>query len=171
MRRKEQSVNEKVNGYNFMEDSKLKHNIFIATFLFFATLFLSNQSHAAKLRFGPHEKIHHINDIALTGSDGEELYLGRLVYTYFVGAGAYMRDDGFVIGIKNKKDAFYPMPTGEELSDLQAEGLLPSSLPDFEFTLVDYLLGYSLYILIIGLALFHGIKYLFQRKRSSKSAS
>lgn len=127
---------------------------------------LSKESHARKLAFGEDQRVQRIQDIDLTGPDGEELYLARLISTYFVGLGVNIRDDGFVIGVKGKSKTYYPMPSDSEVYELQKEGLLPAPLPHFELSLIDYLFGYSLYILLIGSCLYYAVKSYFSRRTS-----
>lgn len=97
---------------------------------------------------GERDNIHKIEDIKLTGNNGESLYLGYMTESYFLIAGVFMKDAGYVIGINGDDDAYYPMPEGEELKQLQAEGLMPKEIPSYKIPLLDYVIGFSLWLIL-----------------------
>lgn len=97
---------------------------------------------------GEKDQVHKIQSIDMKGKDGEKLYLGYMTESYFLIAGVYMKDAGYVIGIEGNDDSYYPMPTGDKLKSLQKSGVLPDPLPKYEIELMDYLFGFSLWILI-----------------------
>jgi len=99
-----------------------------------------------KLIFGKDESIECIATVGVKGAENEGLCLAYKTTTMFVGAGVYMKDDGYVLAVS--KNYFYPMPEGAELKELQAEGLMPDPLPEYSVPLWKYGVGYSLWLLI-----------------------
>ncbi len=99
--------------------------------------------------FGEQDDIHQIMDIELVGAENEDLVLGYKTHSYFVFAGVYMKDEGYVLGVKGNDSLYYPLPTGVELEQFQSFGYLPNPLPDYEIPLIDWLIGYSLWIILI----------------------
>ena len=109
-----------------------------------------------RLMFGKQESINEIQDIPLQGPEGEDLILGYRTSSYFVGAGVYLKDDGYVLGVKGE-DAYFPLEQ-EYISELQAAGDLPEPLPAYSIALLDYAFGYSLWIIIVGIVFYEFIK-------------
>ena len=101
-------------------------------------------AYAGKAMFGVDEDIRKIQSLG-QGADGQELYLGRLVSTRFFIAGLYVKDRGFVVG--KGADRYLPL-TPRLTSELQKTGVLPTPLPSFHLRWVDYVLGYSLWLLL-----------------------
>jgi tetratricopeptide (TPR) repeat protein len=108
---------------------------------------------AARLYFGMQEHLAWIADVELKGANGEALYLGHK-YSYHSFLLPYrMTDDGYVLGVRGEKSYF--RLDNEKIKSFQAEGLLPSPLPPYQFSLLDYAMGYALWIfalVLIGLA-------------------
>jgi hypothetical protein len=92
-------------------------------------------------------------------AEDEPLFLGRLIRTQNFIGGYSFEDAGFVLGVKGDSKKFYNMPTGEELARLQRSGFLLSPLPDYQPGFLDYLVGYSLWLVVLlivgGFALDH----------------
>jgi hypothetical protein len=120
--------------------------------------------------FGTQDDLNCIVDIPLTGPNSEALCLGfRVEMKFFIG-GVYAKDQGYILKIKNEK-AYYPMPTGDELAEFQANSMIPSPLPAYSVPLWDYLFGYSLWIIIGIMGAFAGIKYALGKRRAGKLAA
>jgi hypothetical protein len=122
-----------------------------------------------QVRFGTNEDITCIVDVSLKGGDEQDLCLAYKTSTLFVFAGVYLEDDGYVLKAI-KDDFYYPLPPAAELSQLQAEGLLPAPLPKYEIPAAQYFMGYSLWIVIAAVATFHGLRALVRRLFASKQA-
>ena len=76
--------------------------------------------------------------------------------TQYLLAGLFIRDAGYVLGIKGARTQFYHLPEGAALERLQQSGLLPRPLPPYRLAFVDYAIGYSfwpLLALVIGISL------------------
>lgn len=99
-----------------------------------------------KLIFGRDDDVECITPIGVKGAEGEDLCLAYKTSTLFVGAGVYMRDEGYVLGISNSW--YYPLPEAAQLKSFQAQGLIPNPLPEYSVPLWKYGIGYSLWILI-----------------------
>ncbi|MEC8832056.1 MAG: hypothetical protein VX772_06835 [Bacteroidota bacterium] len=59
--------------------------------------------------FGKSERIEKIMDVDIKGSNGEDLYLGYKTTSQFFFMGVYIKDDGYVLGIKGKFGSYYPL--------------------------------------------------------------
>lgn len=124
-----------------------------------------------KLMFGKDETLTCIQPVTLKGADGESLCLAFKTSKYFVGAGVYLKDDGYVLKATSQKDLYYPMPAPEELKAFQAQGLVPDPLPAYSVPVVEYLFGYSLWIVIAGVVAFERLKSARTKKRKARDAA
>lgn len=137
---------------------------------FFAAILFSAQAYA-KYSFGEQDRLHPIQDVAFKGPKGESLYLGYRTTAMNVFAGVYLKDQGYVLGIKEDTQGEYFNLTPELLANLQADGSLPTPLPKYEVAVLDYLMGYSLWLILIAVAAFYGAKAVIisaLRKRSAE---
>ncbi|MDR3213274.1 MAG: hypothetical protein LBT71_05060 [Azoarcus sp.] len=84
------------------------------------------------------------------------LKLGHKKSLEYLFAPYTIKDDGLVLYYQESPKSYYilDMPEGEELQQLQKEGLLPDPLPITEMTVQDYLFGYLLEIIILGLVVY-----------------
>jgi hypothetical protein len=130
--------------------------------------FLVSSGAAKAAMFGTQEDIHPIQDIPYQVNQNEPLFLGYKTSTLYVFAGVYVKDDGYVLGVKSDSTHYYDLPTGDELKQLQADGLLPNPLPPYSIGIVDYLLGYSLWIALAIIVAVYVIGWL--RKRGQPAA-
>jgi len=120
------------------------------------------------LLWGVSDKITCIQDIALKGAQNEDLCLGYMTSTLFLGGGVYLKDKGFVLGIKSAHGSYYPMPSDQEIAEFQSAALLPTPLPAYHISPIDYLFGYSLWIVIGVTMVWYGMTRLFSgRKRKA----
>lgn len=105
-----------------------------------------------KLIFGNDESITCIQPVALKGANGEELCLAYKTSTLFIGAGVFVKDDGYVLGVSD--NWFYPMPEAGQLKEFQSAGVMPDPLPEYSLPLWRYGVGYSLWIVIAVIVAF-----------------
>ncbi|MEW5741516.1 MAG: hypothetical protein AB1938_21530 [Myxococcota bacterium] len=124
-----------------------------------------------KVLFGKDEKIECIQPIDLKGADGEDLCLAYKTSKYFVFAGVYMKDDGYVLGVPKVKGTYYPLPEATELQGFQARGLVPSPLPGYSIPIPEYLFGYSLWLVIALVAGFGWLKSARTKRRKARDAA
>jgi hypothetical protein len=121
----------------------------LPAFLFAALLSLPTPSvHAKSVMVGTSETIHRLQDVSLTGPKGEKLYLGyKTSITMFI-AGVWLSKDGYVLGIQGEDKRYFEFPETAALQRFQKSGALPNPLPAYELSALDYLWGYSLWLLI-----------------------
>lgn len=129
----------------------------------FTLLFLcvAGADSAQAMMFGRSEKIHEIQPI-----DDEFSLCHKLTIYYFVG-GVYLKDEGYVAKERGISDTYIPLTPGM-IEELQSERLLPKPLPDYSIPLVDYLAGFSLWLIVAGIALFALVASVFERIRGQK---
>jgi hypothetical protein len=116
-------------------------------------------AHAA-LKFGTSENIRFVANITVPGPDGEKVYLARKITQKSFLLPYSIQDDGYVIGISGESKKYYPMPQGERLEALQRAGHLPSPLPPYQLETLDLVFGYSLWIFLLGCAVYGAYVYL-----------
>jgi Tfp pilus assembly protein PilF len=109
-------------------------------------------AHAAKLHFGTQEHLREIQDVELKGANGEALYLGYKysVYSFLLPYG--LTDDGYILGIRG--DTSYFRLDDENIKSFQDRGQLPSPLPSYQLSMLDYAMGHAVWIVlavIVGL--------------------
>ncbi|QCX38351.1 sel1 repeat family protein [Aureibaculum algae] len=97
--------------------------------------------------FGKSERIIKISEVDVKGADGEELFLAYKTTQVFFFMGAYMSDDGYVLGIKKSFGSYYPL-SEEKIKSLQESGVLPAALPTYKIPISEWLWGFSLWILL-----------------------
>jgi hypothetical protein len=115
-----------------------------------------------RFSIGHNEELTCLTDVPLKGPNDEALCLARKTSTWFVLAGVYMKDDGYVLKVDGEA-AYIQMPTGEELAGFQAAGMLPTPLTPYTVATREYLIGYSLWI-IIAVLLVLNVLYAGARK-------
>lgn len=131
--------------------------------LFLSVLILSslmfNTSVQAKFYFGEEEKIVKLREIRLVNMKQESLYLGRLVTTKFFILGIGIKDNGYVLGVEGKEGAYYPFLPEDQVKKMQKSSTFPTPLPPYKLGVFDYMIGYSLYWLLLGTALWGGFRF------------
>jgi len=132
-------------------------------------LFVAAPAAANAAMFGKDETIHKIEDVPYEINQGEDLYLGYKTSIMYVLAGLYLSNDGYVLGVKSDSSHYYDLPTGDDLKSIQAQGLLPDPLPAYSVGWFDYVLGYSLWIVLVIVAAVYLIGWL--RKRPAAVAT
>jgi tetratricopeptide (TPR) repeat protein len=114
--------------------------------------FGATPAHAAKMYFGAQEHLRKIEDIDAKGPKGEALYLGHKYSFHSFVLPYQLTDDGYVLGVRGEQSYF--RLDDANIKSLQARGLLPSPLPPYQLSLLDYAMGHALWIalaVIIGL--------------------
>ena len=99
--------------------------------------------------FGKSERIKEIIDIEGKGPNGEDLYLAYKTTEYFFFMGAYMSDDGYVLAIKGSS-SYYPLDENQITAN-QESGVLPKPLPEYKIPFMDWVSGFSLWIMLLVL--------------------
>lgn len=141
----------------------------ISYLTFILVLLFSGSSFARGLSFGDQDKLSFIQEVKLKGAKGEVLHLGYRITTKFFLAGVWLTDQGYILADKNNKEKAYYTLTADQMSSYQAKGLLPNPLPKYEIQPMDYVFGYSLWLLLIILATYYGIKYFINKNKQEIS--
>ncbi len=115
---------------------------------------------------GKQESIKKIQDVTIKGSKGEDLYLAYKTSAQFVFLGLYFKDDGYVLGVKKKFGAYYPL-SEKQITSFQEQGLLPKPLPTYDIPFFDYVMGYSLWIVLAFIIITQTLKYKFNKQGRS----
>jgi len=123
-----------------------------------------------RIRVGMIENVGKIEDVDLVGNDGEDLFLGYKTSSFFLGAGVFLKDDGYVLGVEGG-DGYYELGDDAELASLQASGLLPAPLPEYSIPLAEYAFGFSLWIVLAGIVGFGAVKRLFSRADAGEAGA
>ncbi|HEY0882002.1 MAG TPA: hypothetical protein VGD87_10755, partial [Archangium sp.] len=123
-----------------------------------------------KLMFGWDDKITCIEPVGTTGPDGEELCLAFKTSKLFVGAGVYLRDDGYVLGVTGDKHSYFPWPEEKVVKEWQEEGVLPTPLPGYSIPAIEYAFGYSLWIIIAVMAAWAVLQKVRTKRRQARDA-
>lgn len=119
------------------------------------------------LRFGKHEEVRCIVKIEGRGPQGEQLCLAFKTSSYWLGAGVFLTDDGYVLKALGPEDVYYRMGTG----GIAVDGL-PSPLPAYSVPWDDYFGGYSLWLVIAFTAAWSaGARKLKARRRTQFDSS
>lgn len=133
-----------------------------------ALLSAASEAHAG-FKFGPEENLRPLADVRLQNSAKEALFIGHKVTFYWIGLPISFSDDGYILGVKGKS-LYYPLDM-DRLAEWQAQGLLPSPLPGYTLSVVDYVFAHLLWLVLAGWALFSGARALLGRplRRSGKT--
>ena len=119
----------------------------------------------ADMFFGEKDFIYKIQDIGIKNKDAEPLYLGHRVTIKFFIAGIYLEDNGYVLSSKTNNEKKYLQLDDKLIHNLQAEGVLQTPVPKYKVSGMDYLLGYSLWVIIFVFGTYELIKILFSKVR------
>ncbi len=107
---------------------------------------------AAKVYFGTQEYLHNIQDVEAKGPKGEALYLGHKYSFHSFILPYRVTDDGYILGVRGEQSYFRLDDAG--INSLQARDLLPSPLPAYQLSVLDYAMGHAVWIalaVIVGL--------------------
>jgi tetratricopeptide (TPR) repeat protein len=133
---------------------KMSFKVFGALIALIAAVFLgAAPAQAAKLYFGTQEYLRQIQDVDVTGAKGEPLYLGHKYSFHSFILPYRLTDDGYILGVRGQSQSYYKLDEGT-IKSMQARGQLPTPLPPYQLSMIDYAMGYGLWIaiaVIIGL--------------------
>jgi hypothetical protein len=133
-----------------------------------AALFAFSASPAeAKLMFGTKEYLKKIQDLTMTGPNGEALYLGHKFSQHAFFAPYRLTDDGYILGVKGQ-DRYLPLDKAK-IETLQAARVLPSPLPKYKIAAIDRIFGHLLWIALLVLAPF--IVFSVRKQRMQEATS
>jgi len=140
----------------------------IFTFIIIS-LFTSTSLQAAGIPiiYGHYEDINKIVNVKLTDKQNRQLFLGYKTDSFYIEAGVFIKDQGYVLGIENGNGSYYPMPTGESLKYYQKNGLLPNPLPSYNIPILEYIKGYSLWIILFLFIAYYIGKYVSKKEENT----
>ncbi|MBX3188253.1 MAG: hypothetical protein KF819_14630 [Labilithrix sp.] len=121
-------------------------------------------------RVGKQEVVRCIVDVPLEGEHGEALCVAYKTTTFWVGAGAYLRDDGYVARPRAESTKYYPL-TADQIALYQSEETLPTPLPAYRLPTADYVWGYSLWWLLAVSVAWALIGRAIRERRRAKCAA
>ena len=121
---------------------------------------------AAKVRFGTQEHLQKIEDIDLRGPNGEALYLGYKYSFHSFIAPYHLTDDGYILGVVGQQRYF--ALDAALIERLQAQRRLPTPLPAYSLSVIDYLFGYALWLVVAGVVV--AMVFAGGRQRRQKQA-
>jgi tetratricopeptide (TPR) repeat protein len=121
---------------------------------------------AAKIMFGTTEYLNKIQDTDIKGPNGETLYLGYKFSHHAFIAPYRATDDGYILGVVMQQ-RYYPLDAAL-IARLQAQKLLPSPLPTYSLSWLDYLIGSSLWFVLAGIGV--SILFAFRKQGQQKQA-
>jgi hypothetical protein len=119
--------------------------------------------------FGTHDTIDCLQDVELKVEPGEALCLAHKTHTWALALPAYFHDDGYVLRVKGK-DLYYPLPPAADVATLQGQGLLPAPFPAYHNGVIDYAMGYSLWITIALIVVWSIVEQRRKRQRRARLA-
>jgi hypothetical protein len=122
----------------------------------FAAASLGSAGEAAAFRFGKDEALHRIPGVVVHAADGDEMTLAYKTTTIWFFGGIYVSDDGYAFAFKSNARKYVSL-TPEMIAMLQAGGLVPTPLPSYKLSTVDYVLGYSLWTLLLPFLMIYGV--------------
>jgi tetratricopeptide (TPR) repeat protein len=118
---------------------------------------------AAKMYFGKQDYLHPIQDVAIKGQNGEALYLGYKHSSQSFILPYSVSDDGYILGVKGESDRYYALDKAR-IARFQADGLLPSPLPPSELSVLDRVMGHSLWGLLVVMAAIFGFNVIRKKR-------
>jgi len=117
------------------------------------------------LRFGKDETVTCIVDVDVTVGAHQPACLAYKFSTYWVGAGVYLKDDGYVLRTRTDGNSYYELPPGAAERTLEG---LPHPFPAYSIPVGHYLGGYSLWlVLIVMIAWWAGVRWMRKRKQAA----
>ena len=100
--------------------------------------------------FGTQDHLVKIQDVDIKGPAGGTLYLGHKYAQHAFIAPYMLSDDGYILGVAGQ-NRYYKLDA-KMIEQFQASGKLPKPLPPYEISIIDYLFGYLLWIVLAVLA-------------------
>lgn len=100
----------------------------------------------AGFKFGDSEQLRFISEVRLQGPEGEPLYLARKIVQHNFLLPYSAEDRGYVLAVSGAGGRYFPISEPEMLSTWQSLGKVPTPLPPYEPSLLDYFSDHSLWL-------------------------
>jgi hypothetical protein len=133
----------------------------LATIFGMLVLIQAPTAEAARGKFGTDEELRFIQETKVMQGP-VALWLARKIRTENFMLPYMMVDEGYVLADHSKQ--YYPLDEAK-IKELQDQGLLPNPLPLFKLELLDYILGYSLWLTIAVIGLWMGISAWWKKRK------
>jgi hypothetical protein len=98
------------------------------------------------MTFGRDETVRCLQDLPVVGPGGKAMCLAHKHTVHYFLAPIYLTDEGYVLKVKGA-DRYHPL-SNEEITQMQGDGTLPTPLPKYSLSALDYLGGYFLWIML-----------------------
>ncbi len=124
---------------------------------------------ARSIKFGSDEVLRESQDVSLKSAKGEALYIGHKLTFHWLGLPYGLSDDGYIVGVKGK--TLYYDVTREQIAGWQSKNLLPSPLPTYQLGILDYAMGYLLWISLALVALWWLVRTLLAKAKPAAASA
>lgn len=138
------------------------HPSFVITLCLILSGLLVSPASARRYRHGPDEALHVIVKTGVVSSDGAALFVCYKTYTYYLLAGLYTNDE--LVLCEGETKRYWALPPAAELASMQKAGLLPDPLPTYRRPVLDYVIGYSFWLILAALL---PLSLLLKRRKKS----
>ncbi len=112
--------------------------------------------------FGVQEAITEVQPLESKGPGGEDLFLGYKTSRSLFGLPYRLTDDGYVVGTRGTQS--YLKLSDDKVQAMVAAGQLPSVLPAYSISPLDYAVGHSAWLVPLGV----GLMALFSLRKSAR---
>jgi hypothetical protein len=121
----------------------MPRGLLFAAALFCMTALPDHHAHAGFL-FGQQDRIHFLKNVNFKGPNGEALYLGYVTRMHAFVLPYQVSESGYVLGIVGSGKNYYKL-SADRIAQGQRQGVLPTPMPPYKLSILDYLIGYSLW--------------------------
>jgi hypothetical protein len=122
----------------------MRRGLLFAAALFCMTALPGRSAHAGSFMFGQQDRIHFLKNVNFKGPNGEGLYLGYMTTMHIFVLPYRVTKSGYVLGVTGNNKSYYKL-SADRIAQSQRRGLLPTPLPPYKLSFLDYLVGYSLW--------------------------
>src|SRR5262249_44742864 len=107
--------------------------------------------------------LHQIQNVEVKGPKGEALYLGYKHSFHSFIAPYRVTDDGYILGVRGEQ-RYYSLDAAT-IKTMQSRGQLPTPLPPYQLSLIDYAMGHFAWIILAVIIGMIPISMLAKRRR------
>lgn len=125
------------------------HQSFVIALCLILSGLLVSPASARRYRHGADEALHVIVKTGVVSSDGAALFVCYKAYTYYLLAGLYTTDE--LVLCEGESKRYWVLPPATELAGMQKAGLIPDPLPTYTRPVMDYVIGYSFWLILAAL--------------------
>ncbi|MBI1333264.1 MAG: hypothetical protein GC165_10335 [Armatimonadetes bacterium] len=115
------------------------------------------------MQFGVQDAVTLLVETKLKDESGRTLWIANHAIHYSFIAPLYAREEGLCLSA-DPRESYSPMPSGNELMVYQAAGLIPKHLPEPRLQTSDWIFGFLLWWVFIGVTAYELIKRKIKKK-------